>query len=59
VKHDKVVSLDERVEDLINRYGINEEKREALRQDKNFMQALEKKIVSFMSVSMETALAAL
>ena len=59
VKHNLVVSLEERIEDLIDRYGINDEKRKFIQKEKDFIDGLEKKILRFMKVNMETALTGL
>lgn len=59
VKHDIVVSLDERIEDLIERYAIDETRRQILRNEHEFVKKLEKKIVSFMKVGLDSALSRL
>jgi putative nucleotidyltransferase with HDIG domain len=56
VKHDTVVSLDERIKDLMERYGNTEEKRRSFKDDLMFIKNLEKKISACMKVDMETAL---
>ena len=59
VKHDTVVSLDERMEDLIERYGNTEEKRQFIKKERYFIENLEKKILAHMKADMETALSCL
>ena len=59
VKHDTVVSLDERLKDLIERYGTTYEKRQFIKKERLFVEKLEKKICAYMNVDMETALSCL
>jgi len=59
VKHDIVVSLDERIRDLIERYGNTDERRQSIEKDRLFIEKLEKKICAHMKVDMETALSCL
>lgn len=59
VMHDRIVSLDERIEDLILRYGTTEEKIRMLKESKAFLLKLESRLLKFMRVDMETALAGL
>jgi len=58
VMHDTVVSLDERVEDLIRRYGVTEAAVAFIRRNKQTACALEKKIRAAMDVDLETAIRA-
>ena len=59
VKHHTVVSLDERIRDLIERYGNTDEKRRFIERDRLFIEKLEKKILANMTVDMEAALSCL
>lgn len=59
VKHDKVVSLEERIQDLIARYGTTPEKIKYIEDSRDFMYRLEAKIVKFMSRDMAAALVGL
>jgi len=56
VMHDKVVSIDERVHDLLQRYGNGEEIRSLILQNKNLILAVESKIVSFMKIDINRAI---
>lgn len=44
VKHDRVVTLDERIDDLINRYGKTPERKAIIESNISFMKKLENKI---------------
>jgi len=44
VKHDKIVSLEERFEDLLLRYGFTEERRNTILENKKFLYLLDEKI---------------
>jgi putative nucleotidyltransferase with HDIG domain len=56
VMHDKVVNVHTRVDDLVERYGINDRVRELILKNKEFVLDLEAKITRNMSADMETAL---
>ncbi|HON78442.1 MAG TPA: HDIG domain-containing protein [Spirochaetota bacterium] len=48
VMHDVIVTVDQRVEDLVKRYGITEERRRLILQNKKNITAIEEKINRFM-----------
>ena len=56
VMHDKVVSIDARVEDLVHRYGINEKVSSMIIKNREFVLDLEAKIARHMTTDIETAL---
>ncbi len=56
VMHDRVVSLSERMEDLIHRYGTTEKIKSLIRQRESNTYAIEKKIVDSMSVDLDSAI---
>jgi uncharacterized protein len=56
VLHDRIVSLAERVEDLIQRYGTNEEIKNLIRQNESTAYAIEKKIAGSMTVDLDSAI---
>ncbi len=56
VMHDKVVSLDKRISDLVDRYGINDRIKELIIENKKFVLELEAKIQSHMTVPLDEAL---
>ena len=56
VMHDKIVSISERVEDIINRYGTNEERIKLIRQNESNACAIEKKIARSMTVDLDSAI---
>ncbi len=56
VKHDKIVSIEERIEDLLQRYGINSEARTRILENRDFVMALEKKIEAHMTSTISKAL---
>ncbi len=56
VMHDRIVTIDTRVEDLVQRYGATEKIKEIIRSNRIFVVALENKIESHMSISIDTAL---
>jgi len=56
VMHDQIVSLAERVEDLILRYGFTEEIKKRIWQNTSQAYIVEKKIAGCMSVDLETAI---
>jgi len=53
VMHDRIVSLDERVADLVRRYGINERIVNLITENKNFIRELGIKIQSFLVSDIE------
>ena len=53
VMHDRIVSLAERVEDIIQRYGATEEIKNRIRQNESKAYAIEKKIASSMAVDLD------
>ena len=59
VMHEKVVTIDERVQDLVVRYGITEEIRDLIRHNKGLMLVIERKIAGFMEVDIHEAIARL
>ena len=56
VMHDRIVTIDERVHDLLQRYGNGEEIRSLILQNKNLILAVESKIVSFMKIDINRAI---
>ncbi|PKN72474.1 MAG: metal-dependent phosphohydrolase [Deltaproteobacteria bacterium HGW-Deltaproteobacteria-10] len=56
VMHDKIVSVSERVEDIIERYGVTEEIKKRIRLNESKAYALEKKIASSMAVELDRAI---
>jgi hypothetical protein len=54
--HDRIVSISERVEDIIHRYGVTEEIKHRIRQNESKAYAIEKKIENFMNVDLESAI---
>ncbi len=56
VMHDRIVSLAERAEDLIQRYGITEEIKSLIQQNVRNAYAVEKKIAGFMTVDLDSAI---
>ena len=56
VMHDKIVSIDERVHDLLQRYGNGEEIRSLICQNKNLILTVESKIASFMKTDINHAI---
>ena len=56
VMHDKIVTIDERVHDLLQRYGNGEEIRSLICQNKNLILAVESKIASFMKIDINRAI---
>lgn len=49
VMHDRIVSIDDRVDDLVKRYGINQHIITLITENKNFVIEVERKIQSFLS----------
>jgi hypothetical protein len=56
VTHDKIVTIEERVHYLIQRYGNTEEIRSRILQNKNLVLAVESKIASFMNIDITHAI---
>jgi uncharacterized protein len=56
VMHDAIVSVDDRVDDLVKRYGINEMIRTMIRENKEFVLMVERKIQRFMRDELETVI---
>jgi hypothetical protein len=56
--HDRIVTIDERVHDLIQRYGASEEIRSLILQNKNLVLAVESKIAGFMKIDIQRAIQA-
>ncbi len=56
VMHDKVVNIDTRVTDLVERYGRTEKIKEMILHNKKFILQLEDKIQRHMDINIETAL---
>lgn len=56
VMHNSIVTLDQRVDDLVLRYGSTEMIRELIRSNKKFVVELESKIQSRMSIPIDDAL---
>jgi len=59
VMHDTVVTLDNRVEDLVHRYGVNDKVKSLIRENKHFVLQIEKKIRDRMTVDLDDVLAQL
>ena len=56
VMHDTIVTIKERVHDLIQRYGINEEIRDLILQNEAQVLAVERKIAGFMKIDINHAI---
>ena len=56
VMHDKVVTIDARVEDLATRYGLTEKLKHMIVDNKKFISRLEAKIQRHMNIDIETSL---
>jgi hypothetical protein len=56
VMHDRIVSLTERVEDLIQRYGATEEIKNLIRQNAGQAFAIERKISGCMAIDVDSAI---
>ena len=56
VMHDTIVSIDDRVDDLVDRYGKNEKIAEMILDNKKFILRVEDKIVNHMNCDIERAL---
>lgn len=59
VMHDRIVSIDDRVDDLVKRYGINDHIIALITDNKNFILALERKLRSFLARDIEEILSEL
>lgn len=59
VLHDTIVTIEERLHDLIQRYGKTEEIRKLILQNKNQIFLVEKKIASFMGTDLHLAIKAM
>jgi hypothetical protein len=56
VMHDRIVSLTERVEDLIQRYGTTEEIKNRILQNESKVIAIERKIAGCMAIDLDIAI---
>ena len=56
VMHDRIVSLAERVQDLIQRYGTSEEIKNRIQQNESRVIAIEKKIAGFIAIDLDIAI---
>jgi putative nucleotidyltransferase with HDIG domain len=56
VMHDRIVSIDERVHDLVLRYGQSQEIRDLILQNKKLVLAVEDKIAGFMTIDIHRAI---
>lgn len=56
VTHEKIVTLEERVRDLLERYGQSEEIRELILQNMQYVVELERKLNRFMRVGIDEAI---
>jgi len=56
VLHDTIVTINERVLDLIERYGTGEEIRNMILQNKDHVLKVERKIASFMKINIDQAI---
>ena len=56
VMHDRIVSLAERVQDLIQRYGATEEIKSRIKQNESLVIAIEKKIAGFIVIDLDIAI---
>ncbi|HOO72276.1 MAG TPA: HDIG domain-containing protein [Spirochaetota bacterium] len=57
VMHDEIVSIDKRIEDLVERYGTSENIKKMILDNRDFITRLENKIRSGMTCDIDTALA--
>ena len=55
VMHDKIVSLEERVQDLMRRYAVTEEIRDQILRNWEQVRAVEQKISGFMKIDIHSA----
>ena len=58
VLHDTIVTIEERVQDLVQRYGTLEEIRNLILQNKSQVLAIERKIADFMAIDLHRAIQA-
>ena len=56
VMHDEIVTIDERVHDLLQRYGNTEQIENIILQNKNLILAVERKISGFMKIEINRAI---
>jgi putative nucleotidyltransferase with HDIG domain len=56
VMHDRIVSIDSRIDDLVERYGKTEKIKEMIINNKNFVKSLENKILSHMTRDLDSLL---
>jgi uncharacterized protein len=56
VMHDKIVSLDHRIRDLVDRYGVNERVINLIKDNKSLVLQIENKIQSFLLKNIEEIL---
>ncbi len=56
VMHNEIVTIDERMHDLLQRYGNAEEIRSLIHHNKNLVLAVESKIASFMKIDINRAI---
>ncbi len=56
VMHDKIVTVEERISDLVARYGTTPEHTERILKNREFILEVDKKIQSFMQTDMESAI---
>ena len=57
VMHDKIVTIEERVHDLLQRYGNTEQIERLIHQNKKLVLAVENKIAGFMKIDIHRAIA--
>ena len=57
VMHDKIVTIEERVHDLLQRYGTTEQIEGLIHQNKKLVLAVENKIAGFMKIDIHRAIA--
>ncbi len=55
VMHDKIVSIEERLDDLVDRYGLTEEIIRSIFNNRDLIFAIERKIAGFMNVDLQQA----
>lgn len=56
VMHDRIVSIDSRIEDLVERYGKTEQIKEMIISNRKFVKSLESKILSHMTNDLDSLL---
>ncbi len=59
VMHDRIVTVEERVDDLVKRYGFNDKVKKLIRDNRDFVYRLEEKIQGLMTLSIDEAIAGL